>query len=120
MPYKSPHPCKVRNCAGLAQSGESYCPAHQHLKRGYDKKRPPSSQRGYGWNWSKARTIFLAEHPLCEECLREGKTEAATVVDHIVPMRKGGSQYDGSNLQSLCKQHHDEKTAREDGGFGNI
>lgn len=45
---------------------------------------------------------------------------AATVVDHITP--HGGDValfWDVANWQGLCKAHHDEKTAREDGGFGN-
>jgi len=43
----------------------------------------------------------------------------ATVVDHIIP-HKGDYKlmYDQNNLQSLCKYHHDVKTATEDGGFG--
>ena len=45
---------------------------------------------------------------------------AATIVDHIVP-HKGDLAlfYDQTNWQSLCKRHHDIKTAAEDGGFGN-
>jgi 5-methylcytosine-specific restriction protein A len=40
----------------------------------------------------------------------------ATVVDHIVPHR--GNQklfWDRKNWQSLCKTHHDRKTAQESG-----
>ena len=43
----------------------------------------------------------------------------ATVVDHIKPHH--GDQrlfWDVGNWQSLCKAHHDSKTATEDGGFG--
>lgn len=41
----------------------------------------------------------------------------AEVVDHITPLTAGGTN-DESNLQALCKQCHDRKTATEDGGFG--
>jgi len=44
---------------------------------------------------------------------------AATVVDHKVPHR--GDQvlmWDQNNWQSMAKECHDKKTAREDGGFG--
>jgi len=42
------------------------------------------------------------------------------VVDHIVPHRGDRALFwDTSNWQPLCKPHHDAKTAREDGGFGN-
>jgi 5-methylcytosine-specific restriction protein A len=56
---------------------------------------------------------FIATHPLCVECLKEGRTEAAVVVDHIVPHRGDPKLLrDWSNLQSLCRRHHNEKTAR--------
>ena len=83
-------------------------------------QRKTSAERGYGARWQKARAGFLAKHPLCAECARGGITRAASVVDHIVP-HKGdqGLFWDSSNWQPLCKPHHDAKTAREDGGFGN-
>jgi 5-methylcytosine-specific restriction protein A len=48
-----------------------------------------------------------------------GVVRAANVVDHIVP-HKGDQAlfWDKNNWQSLCKPHHDAKTAREDGGWG--
>ncbi len=43
----------------------------------------------------------------------------ADVVDHIIPHKGDQSLFwDSSNWQPLCKHHHDQKTAREDGGFG--
>jgi 5-methylcytosine-specific restriction endonuclease McrA len=67
-----------------------------------------SAQRGYGYRWQKARAAYLAEHPLCVYCEREGKVTAATVVDHKIPHR--GDQelfWDEKNWQSLCKPCHD-------------
>ena len=64
--------------------------------------------------------MFLAAHPLCDLCQRDGRVMPAAVVDHITPHR--GDQtlfWDESNWQPLCKRCHDTKTAREDGGFGN-
>jgi 5-methylcytosine-specific restriction protein A len=47
------------------------------------------------------------------ECEKAGMVRAADVVDHIVPLWKGGAD-DESNLQSLCQTpHHDQKSARE-------
>ena len=74
-----------------------------------------ASGRGYGSAWQKASKQFLQEHPLCEECKKQGKYEKATVVDHIIPHR--GDQklfWDRCNWQPLCKKHHDQKTRRED------
>jgi len=46
--------------------------------------------------------------------------QAATVVDHIKPHRGDKTLFwERSNWQALCKQCHDIKTAKEDGGFGN-
>lgn len=86
----------------------------------YDDRRGTSTERGYDSRWRKARLGFLAKHPLCEECNRQGRIVAATVVDHVVP--HCGDQvlfWQRSNWEAKCKSCHDRKTAREDGGFGN-
>lgn len=46
---------------------------------------------------------------------------AVYAVDHIIP-HKGDPElfWDQDNWQSLCKPHHDRKTATEDGGFGRV
>ena len=73
------------------------------------------SERGYDSRWRKARKRFLAAHPLCVECMKEGRYVKATDVDHIVPHR-GNQQifWDESNWQALCHRHHSMKTRRED------
>lgn len=78
----------------------------------------------YTHEWSDYSKRRLRQYPLCacEEC-QEGRVRAtpAEVTDHIVP-HKGdlGLFWDPSNHQSLSKSCHDRKTAREDGGFGNL
>lgn len=54
---------------------------------------------------------------MCEE---EGRVKAATDLDHINP-HKGDMVlfWDKDNWQGLCHSHHSQKTATEDGGFGN-
>jgi len=47
---------------------------------------------------------------LCEHCLDEGVTRAAVIVDHVVPLAKGGSD-DDANTRNLCKPHADRATA---------
>lgn len=61
---------------------------------------------------------MLAEEPLCRQCKDEGRITPAVEVDHITPLRQGGTN-DRSNLQPLCRRHHSQKTCRENGGFGN-
>jgi 5-methylcytosine-specific restriction protein A len=82
--------------------------------------RPSASKRGYGARWRRIRKNHLAGEPLCRECKSMNKITAATVVDHIIP-HKGDRVlfYAPDNWQSLCKGHHDIKTATEDGGFGH-
>ena len=85
-----------------------------------ERYRGSRHERGYTSQWTRERNRYLNKHPLCVECQQEGQVTAATVVDHKIPHR--GNQelfWDRSNWQSLCKPHHDRKTAREDGGFGN-
>jgi 5-methylcytosine-specific restriction endonuclease McrA len=35
-------------------------------------------------------------------CVQHGLTTAAECVDHVIPIRDGGSVYDESNLMSAC------------------
>lgn len=89
---------------------------YTHLANGCD-------ELGVGFNlvrlvhfrWNKARRVFLAAHPLCEECLKEGRYTKATVVDHIIPHRGDPKLFwDESNWQALCKKCHDKKTGKYD------
>ena len=63
--------------------------------------------------WRKLRAVKLAQQPLCEECLKQGRHTPAQMVDHIRPINKGGAALDLSNLQSLCHACHNSKSARE-------
>lgn len=75
-----------------------------------------SSQRGYGYKWQKAREAYLAKHPLCVYCEREGRVTAASVVDHIRPHRGDMKLFwECSNWQSLCATHHSKDKQREEG-----
>jgi 5-methylcytosine-specific restriction protein A len=65
--------------------------------------------------WQKARAAQLARKPCCEECARQGRTTAATVCDHIKPVRLGGDFWDTSNYASLCRPCHQSKSASERG-----
>lgn len=122
MPWKPKHSCTFPGCTTLVESGQSRCPMHTHaLRTQYDKRRGTSTERGYNARWRRLRQWFLNTYPLCAECRRHGILTAATVVDHITP-HKGDPAllYEQSNLQSLCTECHNRKTATEDGGLGNI
>jgi len=84
-------------------------------------KRPSPAARGYDRRWQNMRLAILASEPLCRHCERLGRTTAATEVDHIHRLTRGGT-YEMSNLQALCKSCHSRKTALEQndraaGGF---
>lgn len=118
---KPARPCRQLNCPNLTNHPSHYCPDHlKQSQQQIDRKRGTAVERGYDYRWSKARTIYLREHPLCVKCLAEGRVVAGTVVDHIIPHR-GDYQlmWDTSNWQSLCVFHHARKTATSDGAFGN-
>lgn len=113
MPIKPGRNCTRAGCAGIVRGG--VCSVCGDLRRtprqAHDRKRGSAAQRGYGVRWRKLRATQLAMEPLCRECLANGRTTAATDVDHIVARRDGGS--DGyENLQSLCHSCHSSKTAR--------
>jgi 5-methylcytosine-specific restriction endonuclease McrA len=111
MPYAAP-----RHCSRHRQlfTG-SRCPdCIREAKARADAQRPTATARGYGSDWRKARSEFLAAHPTCRKC-----GWPATVVDHVTPHKGDHSLFwNRSNWQSLCKPCHDRKTARHDGAFG--
>jgi 5-methylcytosine-specific restriction protein A len=76
---------------------------------------PYSTQR-----WQRVRRHKLRQHPLCEACLQRGEIEPATVVDHRVPIKRGGRGADAfpplDQLASLCERHHNEKTNADQRG----
>lgn len=106
--------CTDKSCTGLVFDGVcNVCgkTRRRQLDREYDSKRGSSTDRGYGSNWRRTRAMFLRRYPLCEDCLFEGRTEAATEVHHITAKRDGGSN-EFSNLMALCRSHHSKRTAR--------
>lgn len=59
---------------------------------------------------------MLRTNYLCEHCKAKGITRFADVVDHIIPLAKGGSD-DDDNTRNLCNPCHDAVTAEQ---FGYI
>lgn len=98
-------------------------PIHQpHRRLEQQQERALSaSARGYGVAWRRLAKWFLQQHPLCNDPFSRHKDRvvASEVVDHIVPRRRGGTD-DASNLQALCYRCHSTKTAKYEGGFGNM
>lgn len=112
MGQKPPRPCLRAGCNALTLAG--YCPAHQ--------PKPAPRQESAAWHglyatkaWRETlRPRQLLREPFCRACSELGVRRRATVVDHVRPHR-GDTKvfFDATNLQSLCKNHHDAKTMRE-------
>lgn len=94
-----------------------YCATHRVLvHRDYGRaRRSFDTELGFyqSANWRRLRASFLRLHPLCRACAGQERTVAATVVDHVVPIKDGGGRLDPSNLQPLCISCHNRKTAAE-------
>lgn len=121
MPYMPKVPCRAQGCPELVPYGEKYCEKHKKKKKPVDYEafnswrdgKKSAASRGYDRRWQKARKAFLAKHPFCAECEKNGRYKAATVVDHIKPHRGDYRKFwDTDNWQALCKSCHDKKTAR--------
>ena len=72
----------------------------------YNKIRPESDKQYKTARWLHLRELKLHHNPLCEVCMKAGKTVLATLVHHIKPIKDGGSMYDWNNLMSLCSECH--------------
>jgi len=76
--------------------------------------REQSQHRGYDSTWRALSKQVRNEEPLCRHCLRDGRVEAATCVDHIVPISQAPDlRLVRSNLQALCHACHTRKTRAE-------
>ncbi len=105
-------PCEHSGFPNLVPAGQKYCEEHKDM---HPEENRSGAGRGYNARWRRESKKFLQLHPLCEECLKEGKATTATVVDHIVPHRGDPKIFwDRSNWQALCKRCHDEKTMKYD------
>lgn len=75
--------------------------------------RRSAAARGYDYQWQKFRILYLAEHPLCMDCLSEGMTTAATDVHHKKKLAEHPElKYEDVNLRALCSPCHDRRTAK--------
>lgn len=78
------------------------------VRHGHDNRK-----RGRAGQRDRKRRLKRT-NGLCERCLEVGRTELATVVNHIIPLARGGEDVDG-NTENLCTRHDDEATAAQFG-----
>ena len=85
-------------------------------RRGIPSERRKERIRIYSSErWKHLRLVKLYDSPLCERCLKVGKTVPAVDVHHVVsfmsvddPVERRRLAYDYENLMSLCRACHNE------------
>ena len=110
MAHAPLHPCNWPGCAAL--TNERFCATHRATsERRREQTRPSARARGYGGDWATIRALVLAEEPICRICGVAPSRE----VDHIVPLRQGGT-HARANLRGLCIRCHRKRHAHSGGG----
>ena len=81
----------------------------------YTHDKEPSSDYYNTKGWKLLRNSYIREHPLCERCLKLGRTTPAEEVHHIKPFMSGSTPYERSellldprNLIAVCLPCHHE------------
>jgi 5-methylcytosine-specific restriction protein A len=126
-------PGAVQACTAKVQSGAGHIGRpralaipHYDTGRTIDLDRwHDTSRRGEplwrSWckspTWKSIRRHRLAEEPRCRQCAIEGRTVAASQVDHIEPhLGQWLLFFKYENTQSLCTHHHNMHKQQEKRG----
>ena len=93
--------------------GQTRYASERERKRAYDQTRPGGWQRGYDQTWARLRDQLVTLWPLC--CV-PGCSDPTAEIDHVVSVRERPDlRLVISNLRPMCKHHHSQRTAREQG-----
>ncbi|WP_280301958.1 HNH endonuclease signature motif containing protein [Nocardia neocaledoniensis] len=103
MPVRPPRVC---NRCRKTVPARKRCPCSP----AWTSSRNSYTGSGSTRRWRRVRAAKLAADPVCE---RPGCRRLAVEVDHIIRVSRGGDRYDPANLQSLCHEHHQDKTLVE-------
>ena len=115
MPSKGMSVCKNIGCSKLI-SKPGYCEAHAIAEaapfRRLDRNKTPEQKKFYSSSrWTKTSKKVREDNPLCEECLKNGKTQKSEMVHHEPSreelIQKGLSPFDTKYLHALCKRCHE-------------
>ena len=98
--------------SGTRSGGGWPPPAGPRKRHNWDSRgRTASSEATTSWKWRQRRKQALQRDNY--ECVVPGCERDAHAVDKIIPRHLGGDPFDLDNLQSLCREHHNAKTAAE-------
>jgi 5-methylcytosine-specific restriction protein A len=104
MPYSPP------------QHRAAFTPSREAVKKASAKHYNKHIRKGHEFyhskEWKETRKWFAKRHPLCIVCKANGIAQSVEIVDHIIEIKDGGSMLCVTNLQSLCRRHHNTKTAQ--------
>lgn len=66
--------------------------------------------------WHRIRTkVLIRDGFRCRTCGKDVSEKGAAAVDHIIPRRaRPDLELEMSNLQTLCRLHHDSTKARDE------
>ncbi|MFX3618733.1 MAG: HNH endonuclease, partial [Sporolactobacillus sp.] len=126
--------CAAIGCHQLIPMDKKYCSLHHANEQATSKYERAIIHKKYNeqrYNdenivftrfyktraFRKIRPVVKAKASgLCQECLKQGKIRPGKIADHIVPIRTGYGwlhRLDLDNLQWLCQDCHNQKTAKE-------
>lgn len=86
-----------------------------------EERRKERQQIYNSTRWKKLRNLYYQEHPLCEQCLKEGRITPSHDIHHrLSPFVRGLSPeerirraYDWDNLMALCVDCHVKEHQKE-------
>jgi 5-methylcytosine-specific restriction protein A len=103
-------PCGGKRINGVCDRG---CNATSKGTIRRNSHAKTTTERGYGWDWQKFQPRFLAENPLCQDCLDKGIVTAASEVHHVVKIKdRPDRKLDPDNCKALCKPCHLKRSAK--------
>lgn len=106
MTTKARKYCVSFKCPNLAVDG-AYCAKHRPARA------PKETDQFYlSVRWRRFREWYLGKHPLCQQCLLDGRPDTvAVMVDHRIEIEDGGGLTEEENAMSMCWKCHGVKTA---------
>lgn len=123
--------CGKFGCNNLIDVNEMYCNKHNNLQKEKIKERNRLYDR-YSRNqqatafynsaeWKALRLKVKNNHNgLCCECLKQKILKPGYIADHIIPIGIDWSlRLVESNIQFLCVECHNTKTAEDKRKYGN-
>ena len=109
MPTGPGRTCGWPGCPRRTFDRDALCDVHRMQR---EARRGSARERGYDDAWEAIRVVVLREEPFCRLCLAAGRRSASEHVDHVRPIRNGGT-HARANLRGLCATCHNRRTATE-------